>query len=185
MYYTYLHNHQLKDLRHQPVEGAKPVDQVRWYEIHIYHSVMKYSGLKFACSTGKACGYRLILASPNYFIGCLKQQGRPQMESWQNNVFYPELWFFWLVSEPSVSPERFIFDDLWLSLIIFDDRRESLTILNPELGFLVPQRQHHDAKYNGSDLGRGDMAFQPTCYLPQRKLLGHIPFPVQGNESMP
>ena len=24
MYYTYLHSHQLKDVRHQPVEGAKP-----------------------------------------------------------------------------------------------------------------------------------------------------------------
>lgn len=178
MYYTYLHSHQLKDVRHQPVEGAKP--NITGWSLHV--------------PRGKPADIGWYWLHQSTSSAVWNNKDDPLMESWQNNVFYPELRFFWLVSEPSVSPERCIFDDLWLALIIFDDRWESLTILNPELGFLVPQRQHHDAKYNGfwfGERGHGISTYmllipkKTRGYLSQRKLVGHIPFPVQGNESMP
>ena len=62
--------------------------------------------------------------SDNYFIGCFKQQWRPQTESYKTACFI----------------RSFDFVNLFQSLA-FHQKDLSLTILNPELGFLVPQRQ--------------------------------------------
>ena len=67
---------------------------------------------------------------------------------------------------------------LWWSLIIliiFHDRWESLTILNPELGFLVPQRQHHDAKYNGFWFGERGHGISTYMLLIPKKTRGTHP----------